>query len=316
VAAVWVYAEAGDGAALELLTKARSLSDDVAAVALGPGAAEAAGPLGEFGAKKVYVSEDAVFADHLEQPAAHVLRMLVEEHRPDLLLLSTSYHARDVAGRLQAALGATLVSNASDVPAPDRAVTQIFGGTRVVTVALEGPAPRIVLVRPKSFEAQPSGGTAEVVDVPLDVPTQLRKARRVERHEEQASGPKLEEARVVVSGGRGLQEAKNFDLLQQLAEAIGNAAVGASRAVVDAGWVPYAMQVGQTGKSVRPDVYVAVGISGASQHRVGMKDSKAIVAINKDADAPIFAMADLGVVGDALAILPKLVEEVARRRSA
>ena len=316
MASVWVYAEVGDPTAFELLTKARSLSDDVAAVALGPGAVESAASLGEFGAARVYVSEDAVFADHLEQPAVHLLRGLVEEHRPELLLLPTSYHARDVAGRLQAALGATLVSNATDIPALDRAVTQIFGGTRVVTVVLEGPAPRIVLVRPKSFEARPSGAAAEVVDVATDTPAELLDARRVERHEEQASGPKLEEARVVISGGRGLQDAKNFDLLQRLAEAIGNAAVGASRAVVDAGWVPYAMQVGQTGKSVRPEVYVAVGISGASQHRVGMKDSKAIVAVNKDADAPIFAMADLGVVGDALAILPKLIEEVTRRRSA
>jgi len=315
VPSVWVYAEPGDPTALELATKARSIADDVRAVAFGPGASETATALGAHGAATVYVSEDAVFSDHLEQPAAHVLRGLLEEHRPDLLLLATTYHSRDVAGRLQAALGSTLMSNASDVAGTDRAVTQVFGGSRVVTVVLEGPAPRLVLVRPKSFEAEPSGGTAEIVEVAPDVPSELLAARRVERHEEEAAGPKLEEARVVVSGGRGMQGAENFELLQRLADAIGGAAVGASRAVVDAGWVPYAMQVGQTGKSVRPDVYVAVGISGASQHRVGMKDSKRIVAINKDADAPIFAIADLGVVGDALAIVPKLIEEVEKRRS-
>jgi len=316
VASIWVYAEVGDPTALELLTKARSLADDVRAVTLGPGARDTATALGAHGASTVYASDDAVFTDHLEQPAAHVLRGLVKEHRPDLVLFATTYHSRDVAGRLQATLGSTLMSNASDVTAVDRAVTQVFGGSRVVTVSLEGAAPRIVLVRPKSFEAEPSGGAAELVEVAADVPADLLKARRVERHEEEAAGPKLEEARVVVSGGRGLQAAKNFELLQRLADAIGGAAVGASRAVVDAGWVPYAMQVGQTGKSVRPEVYIAVGISGASQHRVGMKDSKRIVAINKDADAPILAIADLGVVGDALAILPKLIEEVEKRRSA
>jgi electron transfer flavoprotein alpha subunit len=181
-------------------------------------------------------------------------------------------------------------------------------------VQLEGPDPKLVLVRPKSFDAEPSGGEASVVPVDVAIPEALRRARRVERHEEPSAGPKLEEAKVVIAGGRGLKEAANFQLLEDLAGALGGAAVGATRAVVDAGWVPYPMQIGQTGKTVRPDVYIAVGISGATQHMVGMKTSKTIVAINKDAEAPIFQIADLGIVGDALKVLPKLIEALKARR--
>jgi electron transfer flavoprotein alpha subunit len=225
-----------------------------------------------------------------------------------------SYDSRDVAGRLQARTGSTLMSNATDVLAPDRAQTQIFGGTKVVDVALEGPDPKLVIVRPKSFAPEPAGGSANVVEVAVDVPDEAKRARRVERHEETASGPKLEDAKVVVSGGRGLQQPENFELLEELAAAIGNAAVGASRAVVDSGWVPYSYQVGQTGKTVKPDVYIAVGVSGAIQHLVGMKESKRIIAINKDPDAPIFKVADVGIVGDALKIVPKLTEEIRARK--
>jgi electron transfer flavoprotein alpha subunit len=167
-----------------------------------------------------------------------------------------------------------------------------------------------VLVRSKSFDPEPSGGSANVVPVNVEIPDDTKKAKRVERHEETASGPKLEEAPVVISGGRGLQEAKNFELLDQLSEALGGAAVGATRAVVDAGWVPYAYQVGQTGVTVKPSIYLAFGISGATQHMVGMKGAKKIIAVNKDEDAPIFQIADLGIVGDALKILPQLIEEV------
>jgi electron transfer flavoprotein alpha subunit len=318
VSGVWVYAEVTpegpSASALELLTKARSIGDEVAAVALGPGAAGAAPALGEHGAATVFASDDAVYADTLGQPAAHALHTLVQEHAPDVVLFSTSYDARDVAGRLQAKLGCTLMSNATDVSGPDAAQTQIFGGSRVVEVALDGPSPRLVLVRPKSFPAEPSGGTATVVPVRVEIPDDLTVARRVERHEEAASGPRLEDAKVVIAGGRGLQDASNFKLLDDLAAAIGDAAVGASRAVVDAGWVPYSYQVGQTGKTVKPEVYIAVGISGATQHVVGMKAAKRVVAINKDADAPIFRLADLGVVGDALAVVPKLIEEIRARK--
>jgi electron transfer flavoprotein alpha subunit len=315
---VWVYAEVvPEGplpGALELLTKARSIGDDVAAVALGPGATAAAATLGEYGATTVYVNDDPAFAERLARPAAITLHELTDAHAPELILFSSSHDARDVAGRLQARLGSTLMSNASDVTSVDRAQTQIFGDTAVVEVALEGPPPALVLLRPKSVVPEPTGGSAEIVTIEVDVPEDLPSARRVERHEEAASGPKLEEARVVISGGRGLQDPANFKLLDELAAAIGNAAVGASRAVVDAGWVPYSYQVGQTGKTVKPEVYIAVGISGATQHVVGMKGAKRIVAINKDADAPILRLADLGVVGDAIALLPALIEEIRTRK--
>ncbi len=318
MAIVWVYAEVtSEGpkpSALELLTKARAIGDDVVAVALGPGATGSAAALGEFGASSVFASDDEVFADGFGRPQAFALEQLVNQHAPELLLFSTSYDARDVAGRLQARLGSTLMGNATDVPSATTAQTQIFGGSRIVDVSLDGPPPHLVLVRPKSFVAEPSGGRATVVPVDVEVPDDLRRATRVERHEEQASGPKLEEAKVVIAGGRGMQDPSNFPLLDELAAAIGDAAVGASRAVVDAGWVPYSYQIGQTGKSVRPEVYVAVGISGATQHVVGMKASKRIVAINKDADAPIFRMADLGIVGDALTVVPQLIEAIKARR--
>lgn len=319
MAKIWVFAEVGPegptSASLELLTKARELGD-VEAVALGPGATAAAAALGEHGATTVYASDDAVYDEFLAQPAAHALHTLVLDHAPDLILFATTYASRDVAGRLQAKTGTALMSNAIDVAAIDRARTQIAGGTLFVDVELQGQAPRLVLVRPKSFAAAPVGGTANVVPVAVDIPDNLRTARRVERHEESASGPKLEEAKVVISGGRGLQGAANFALLDQLAAALGNAAVGASRAVVDAGWVPYSYQVGQTGKTVKPEVYIAVGISGALQHVVGMKGAKRIVAINKDPDAPIFRLADLGVVADALQFLPALIDEVNSRKGA
>ena len=320
MAKVWVFAEVtSEGpapAALELLAKARELGDQVEAVALGPGATAAASTLAGHGAQTVFASDDPVYEECLAQPATHALHALIDAHAPDLILFATTYVSRDVAGRLQAKTGTALMSNAIDVTAVDRARTQIAGGTLFVDVELHGPAPKLVLVRPKSFVAEGVGGTADVVPVDVDIPDTLRTARRVEHHEESASGPKLEEAKVVISGGRGLQAASNFELLDQLAGVLGNAAVGASRAVVDAGWVPYSYQVGQTGKTVKPDVYIAVGISGALQHVVGMKGAKRIVAINKDPDAPIFRLADLGVVADALQFLPALIDEVRSRKGA
>jgi electron transfer flavoprotein alpha subunit len=313
---IWVYAEvASDGTvepgALEHLTKARELGTEVAAVALGPGATQAAQILGRHGAQTVHASDDPVYSEYIAQPAAYAMHELIEQHQPELILFSSTYDSRDVAGRLQARTGSTLMANATDLLGPDYAQTQIFGGSQIVDVTLSGPNPKLVLVRPKSFPAEPAGeGSPNVVPVAIEIPDEQKKARRTERHEQPAAGPKMEEAKVVIAGGRGMQDPSHFKLLEELGASIGGAAVGASRAVVDAGWVPYAMQIGQTGKTVSPEIYIAVGISGAIQHLVGMKASKRIIAINKDKDAPIFQYADLGIVGDALKVIPQLTEAI------
>jgi len=318
MAKIWIYVELNQGrlttTSLELFTKARELGD-VDAIALGPGAMQAAGALGRHGARRVLANEDVVFAEYVAEPATDCLAALVAQERPDLIMFGFSPDSREVAGRLAARLGTGLISNAMDVDAVDGGfVVRVpyFGGAKVASYRANA-TPAIVLIRPKSFEISESGDQAEVIEVSASIGGGSRRARIVDRLEEAADKVKLEDARIVVSGGRGLGGPENFHFVHELADALGGAA-GASRAVVDAGWVPYAMQVGQTGKTVRPGVYIAAGISGAMQHTVGMKGSKVIVAINKDRDAPILKMADLGVVGDALKILPKLTEAVKARK--
>jgi electron transfer flavoprotein alpha subunit len=299
--------------ALELLVKARQLGDDVAVVAFGPGASGSVAALGDHGATTVFASDDEQLTEPTGRVAAHTLAALVSEHRPDVILFPSSYRARDVAGRLQAISGSTLTANAFDLPDPDRARAEILGGTTIVDVALEGPAPHLVLVRPRSFEPEAVGGTARLEPVTTVAPDSFVPVRVVEHRDASAAGPGLDDARVVLAGGRGLGSPDGFHLLEELASAIGGAAIGASRAAVDAGWVPYTMQIGQTGATVKPEVYLAAGISGALQHAVGMKGSRRIVAITKDPEAPILRMADLGVVGDLFQVLPALTEEVRRR---
>lgn len=317
MAGVWIWADIdGDGlasSALELLTKARALGDGVSAVAFGPGAATTADTLGEHGAAHVYASDDERLVEPTSRVAAHTLAALVASHGPEVVLFPSSYRARDVAGRLQAITGSTLMANAVDLSSIDRARAEILGGTTIVEVALEGPAPHIVMMRPRSFEPSPVGGTAEVVEADVVAPQDLAAVRVLERTDAAASGPSLEGAKVVLAGGRGLGGPDGFGLLEELAAAIGGTAIGASRAAVDAGWVPYAMQIGQTGATVKPEVYLSAGVSGALQHAVGMKGSRRIVAITKDAEAPILRLADLGVVGDLFQVLPALTEEVRRR---
>jgi len=319
VAGILVYAELSEGkvvsTSLELMTRARELGDTYA-VALGAGAGAAAAMLGKHGAKVVHVNEDPVFDDYLAEPATDALASLYEKEKPDLILFGFTSDSREVAGRLAARLGSGLISNASDVVAEDGgfvAKVPYFGGAKVASMKANGK-PAIVLIRPKSFEVSETAGAGEIQKLDVAVAPESKRAHITERVVEASEKVKLEDARVVISGGRGMGGPQNFPLLEDLAGALGGA-VGASRAVVDAGWVPYSMQVGQTGKSVRPGVYIAVGISGAMQHTVGMKTSKIIIAINKDAEAPIMKMADLGVVGDALKIVPALTAAVKAKKN-
>lgn len=318
MANILVFAEAADGqvssTTLEMLTKARSLGN-VEAFIVGDGSA-VAGTLGEYGATKVYAQTDT--GDQLPgAPAAAALAEVVGTANPDVILFATSYDGRDVAARLSVRLDAPLVANATDLAIEGEKVvaeTLIFGATKIVKTAFETSAPKIVLVRPKSFAAEAAGGgAAEVATVSTPDIGASGLTKVLEVHKEAATGPKLEDADIVVSGGRGLGSADNFAIVEQLAEVLG-AAVGASRAVVDAGWVPYSKQVGQTGKTVKPNIYVACGISGAMQHMVGMKGSKNIIAINKDPEAPIHAIADIGIVGDVNKVIPQLVEAIKAKK--
>lgn len=315
MANIWVIVEETGGSpssiGLELLSKARELGD-VTVIYMGPGGDDAFGALGDHGAGSVFHVDPG---DRL--PSAPLAAALAEEagaDPPDLILGGQAYTDRDVAGRLAARLGVGVLSNALDVRLTGDGVEtdhEIFGGAQIVTAAMSG-RPHIVLVRPKSFPAEPIGGSAPKIRT-LDLPdVGSSEATVTASHVEEREGPQLGDAAVVVSGGRGLGSAEAYALIEKVAKPLG-AATGATRAIVDAGWVPYAKQVGQTGKTVKPDVYIAVGISGAMQHLVGMKDSGTIIAINKDPDAPIFSVADLGIVGDVHKVLPQLIEALENR---
>jgi electron transfer flavoprotein alpha subunit len=316
---VWVYAEAADGkptsATLELLTKARSLAPNVVAV-LGSDGAAAAAALGAYGATKVYASGD--LGSKLPGPAmAAAIKAAIDGgEAPGLILFATSYEGRDVLARLSVKLDRTVLTNNVDVAVDGDDVTvttSIFGGNTLVTTTFTAGAPYLANFRPKSFVAEESGGgPAEVVALAVPDTGASGAAVVTGRHVEESTGPKLDEADIVVAGGRGLGDAEKYAMVEQLAKLL-KGAPGASRAIVDAGWVPYSYQVGQTGKVVKPTLYIAAGISGATQHMVGMKGSKNIVAINKDKDAPIFSVADLGIVGDVHKVLPKLIEALQSR---
>jgi len=310
---VWVYAESAEGkatsATLEIVTKARELGSTVEALYTGPDADAVAAGVGEHGATKLFVLDTG---DGLPgQVAAAAIAQLAGEHKPDAILFAQSYDGRDAVARLSVKLDKPVLTNGTAL-SDDGGLqfgAAIFGGMTLVDAKLTGDGPPLIAIRPKSFAAEPSGGGAAAIEQVAAVDAgRAADAKVLEHHVEEQQGPKLEEATVVVSGGRGIGAAENYaPLVEELAKQL-KGAWGASRAIVDAGWVPYALQVGQTGKTVKPKVYIALGISGATQHLVGMKNSDNIVAVNKDGEAPIFSVADLGIVGDVHKVVPALIE--------
>src|SRR6187551_2802112 len=308
-----VFLESHDGeltkGGLGVLGKAVSLGEDVAGVVVGSGVRDAAASAGAFGASTVYVVDDEALAAPLPQPRVDALAAVVEESGADTVLFAASVLAADVAAGLAARLEAGLNWDLTDLRLEGGELVGVrpaLGDTVLVEVGWSSTR-RVALIRSGTFDPIESGGAVEVKDVSASFEDFSTRARLVEHLTEKASGPSIEDADVIVAGGRGLGSPEGFSYCEELAEALGGA-VAATRAVVDAGWYPYAAQVGQTGKTVSPKLYIALGISGAIQHKVGMQVSGTIVAVNKDPNAPIFDFADVGVVGDLTQIAPKLTE--------
>ncbi|WP_405359362.1 electron transfer flavoprotein subunit alpha/FixB family protein [Kitasatospora sp. NBC_00085] len=319
MAEILVLVDHADGVvrkpALELLTLARRIGEP-SAVVLGAGAAAAdiAAKVGEFGAAKVYVADGAEFADQLVVPKVDALAQIAKAVSPGAVLVTSSGEGKEVAARVALRLGSGIITDAVDVRAGEQgpvATQSVFAASYTVDSRVSNGVP-VITVKPNAVapEAAPAAGAVENVTVAFTG----NAAKVTSRTPRVSTGrPELTEAAIVVSGGRGVGAAEGFGVVEELADALG-AAVGASRAAVDAGWYPHSNQVGQTGKQVSPQLYVANGISGAIQHRAGMQTSKTIVAVNKDAEAPIFELADYGVVGDLFEVLPQLTGEVKARK--
>jgi len=321
MAEVLVLVEQLDGqvrkVTLELLTIARRLGEP-AAVVVGSSAEGMRDRLAEYGAQKVYVAADPQLLDYVVAPKVAALGQLVADEAPAAVLIASTAEGKEVAARLAVRSGSGLITDAVEVAEGEGGpVTEqsVFGGATVVRSKVTHGTP-IITVRPNSTppEPAPSAASPELVDVSVALSAADQGARVADRVVEQKGGrPELAEASIVVSGGRGVGSAENFSIIEELADSLG-AAVGASRAATDAGWYPHQYQVGQTGKTVSPQLYIACGISGAIQHRAGMQTSKTIVAINKDAEAPIFELVDFGVVGDLNQIVPQLTAEIQKRK--
>jgi electron transfer flavoprotein alpha subunit len=319
MAEVLVLVDHADGevkkVTFELLTLAARLGEP-AAVFVGPGFDAAKESLASHGATKVYVAEAPELTDHLVAPVAEVLAKLVADSSPAAVLLASSADGKETAARLAIKSGSGVITDATDLTGDGGSVLaeqQVFGGSTIVKSKVATGTP-IITVRPNSVAPEESSGAAERVDVTVELSDAAKGARITDRVvEEKGERPDLSEAAIVVSGGRGVGSGENFSVIEGLADALG-AAVGASRAATDAGWYPHQHQVGQTGKTVSPQLYVAAGISGAIQHRAGMQTSKTIVAINKDPEAPIFELVDYGVVGDLHEVVPALTEKVKARK--
>lgn len=314
---IWVVVEPANGAltttSLEILTHARTLGGTVSAITWGGQGSALAAQAGEYGATTLHDAGDLAGALPGAPVAGAIAALVASSGAPDVILIPTSYDGRDIAGRLSAKLNTGVLTNVTGYSADGTTEHPVFGGTQIVNARFTSGGPGIVVIRAKSYAAESAGGAAATVNsIAAGDLGATNSAKIVASHVEERTGPKLEEAAVIVSGGRGLGEASAFALVEEAAKLL-NGASGASRAIVDAGWVPYSKQVGQTGKTVKPTVYIACGISGATQHMVGMKGSKNIVAINKDADAPIFQVADFGIVGDVHKVLPALIEKLKSR---
>ena len=300
---------------LEALTAAARLGEP-AAVFVGPGAQSAAEVLGAHGATKVYAVEDPQVSEYLVAPVAEVLATLVGQASPAAVLLPATNDGKEVAARLAVKTSSGIVTDAVDITPAEgggvRTTQSVFAGSYTVTSVLTQGSP-VVTLKPNSIPVEHTGGgPAAVQTVDVQLSDAARAARITERKEKAASGrPSLTEAAIVVSGGRGT--GGDFAPVEAFADSLG-AAVGASRAAVDAGWYPHSAQVGQTGVQVSPQLYVAAGISGAIQHRAGMQTSKTIVAVNKDPEAPIFELVDYGIVGDLFTVLPQATEEITKRK--
>jgi electron transfer flavoprotein alpha subunit len=317
MAEVLVLVEHAEGAlkkiSAELITAARVLGEPTAVVVGKPGTAE---PLIEglkaAGAAKIYVAESDDAEKYLITPQVDVLASLADSAAPAGVLLAASADGKEIAGRLAARLGSGLLVDVVEVKEGGKGVHSIFGGAFTVEAEVTGDT-AVITVRPGAIEAEPADGAGEVVNV--EVPAQGENATKITSRQPAVAGdrPELTEATVVVSGGRGVGSAENFSVVEELADSLG-AAVGASRAAVDSGYYPGQFQVGQTGKTVSPQLYIALGISGAIQHRAGMQTSKTIIAVNKDEEAPIFEIADLGIVGDLFKVAPQLTEAVKARK--
>ncbi len=317
MAEVLVLIEHAEGApkkvSLELLTAAKALGEPSAVVVGAPSTAAAlTDALKAAGAEKIYVAEADFVDDYLLVPQVDVLSSLVESAGPAGVLLAASADGKEIAGRLAARTGSGVLTDVVEVQAGNKGVHSIFGGAYTVDAQVEGDV-AIMTVRPGAVEAEPAEGAGEVVNV--EVPQPAENATKVMARQPAVAGdrPELTEATIVVAGGRGVGSAENFSVVEALADSLG-AAVGASRAAVDSGYYPGQFQVGQTGKTVSPQLYIALGISGAIQHRAGMQTSKTIVAVNKDEEAPIFEISDYGIVGDLFKVAPQLTEAVKARK--
>jgi electron transfer flavoprotein alpha subunit len=299
---------------LELLTLARELGTPSAVVLGGPGAAaQLAGKLGEYGAAKIYAAESDEIDGHLVAPKATVLAELVRRVQPAAVLLASTQEGKEIAGRLAVKLDNGILTDVVELAADGTATQVAFAGSTIVKSKVTRGLP-LVTLRPNSVTPVPAPATPPVEQLEVQLGAADKLTRVVQRVTEQkGSRPELTEASVVVSGGRGVGNADNFKLVEELADLLGGA-VGASRAAVDSGYYPHQFQVGQTGKTVSPQLYVALGISGAIQHRAGMQTSKTIVAVNKDGEAPIFELADFGVVGDLFKVVPQAAEEIRKRK--